>query len=339
MDRKEELQILGEKYENGEDGFPQDYEKAFNLYAQGGELGNYSCYDSMARMILDEGTAPEGYDKAFGYDCAWKALKLDSEEALEVVVRGYKNGFLSEHAEEIENIYIPLYEQEIAEEYAEYDYDDEYQGGYEVEYEVEEDDWGMDPDIDLSFQTCSECADGIVSRAQNREKEWEIADIVRKFIATAEGIKDDDYMMVRLYGLSTQIEDYIFDHPRLKVSFMEFQLELVRAIEAHGTDIQGVDRYIAEDIETLRQSIALADEGRLAEIPQTGHLRKDPVEWTKEWEEHIDEADKIAYSRLEGVPRGMGFCFSFWPERRSALRKFGIDWKDPHRMNPRVMFD
>ncbi len=258
---------------------------------------------------------------------------MDQKQELRIL------GEKSEHAEDIEDTYIPLYEQQVAEEYEGYDYDDEYSGGYEVEYEVEEDDWGMDPDIDLYFQTCSECVEGIIVRVRNREKEWEVADIVRRFISTAGKMKDDEYLTERLFELSTRIEDYIFDHPRLKASFLEFQLELVRTLEEHGTDIQGIDQYITSDIEALRHSIALADEGRLDEIPQAGHLRKDPVEWTKEWEEHIDEADRIAYSNLEDVPKGMGFCFSFWPERRSALLRFGIDWKDPHRMNPRVLFD
>ena len=52
-----------------------------------------------------------------------------------------------------------------------------------------------------------------------------------------------------------------------------------------------------------------------------------------------DEADRIAYAHLKDTPRGMGFCFAFWHERRRALKQFGISWRDPHMMNPRVMFD
>lgn len=211
--------------------------------------------------------------------------------------------------------------------------------GDEEEYEVGEDDWSMDPDIDLRFQTCSECVEGAVSRVQNREKEWEVADIVSKFISTARCLLDDGAMLLELCELSVRLEDFIFDHPRLKLSFKELQLDLVRALEARGEDAGDIPGELSSEIESLKSSIALADEGRLSEIPQSGHLRKDPVEWTKEWEEHIDEADRIAYSKMGDFPRGMGFCFGFWPERRSALLSFGIKWKDPHMMNPRVIFD
>ena len=38
-------------------------------------------------------------------------------------------------------------------------------------------------------------------------------------------------------------------------------------------------------------------------------------------------------------PRGMGFCFGYWSAKRGVLAKRGIEWRDPHQMNPRVLFD
>ena len=69
-------------------------------------------------------------------------------------------------------------------------------------------------------------------------------------------------------------------------------------------------------------------------------LKHDPVEWTARWEEVIDEVDKIVDSRLEEHPRGMGFCHACWHERAAVLsEQFGIEWRSPARMNPRVLFD
>ena len=69
------------------------------------------------------------------------------------------------------------------------------------------------------------------------------------------------------------------------------------------------------------------------------HLRHDPVESSEAWERNIYEVEKECDRKLEGEPRGMGFCFGYWSVKGNALRKRGIDWRSPHAMNPRVMFD
>ena len=69
------------------------------------------------------------------------------------------------------------------------------------------------------------------------------------------------------------------------------------------------------------------------------HLKFDPVERTPEWEEVCYEVEKECDRRLKGEPRGMGFCFVYWSVKRDVLSKYGIDWKSPSFMNPRVMFD
>ena len=69
------------------------------------------------------------------------------------------------------------------------------------------------------------------------------------------------------------------------------------------------------------------------------HLLFDPVERTPEWEKVIYEVEKACDRKLRGVPRGMGFCFEYWSVKKAELAKRGIEWKTPHQMNPRVMFD
>ena len=68
-------------------------------------------------------------------------------------------------------------------------------------------------------------------------------------------------------------------------------------------------------------------------------LKFDPVERTQKWEEIYPEVEAECDRRLEGEPRGMGFCFGYWAVRHDILLRYGIDWQSPHRMNPRVMFD
>ena len=69
------------------------------------------------------------------------------------------------------------------------------------------------------------------------------------------------------------------------------------------------------------------------------HLKFDPVERSERWEEIIYDVEKECDRLLKGEPRGMGFCFSYWATKSSVLQKYGISWRSPSSMNPRVMFD
>lgn len=127
--------FLGDYYENGRYGFEEDYGNAWLWYSRGAVLHNPFCFEALARMILDDGTAPGSYDEEYGYECAYRGLLLGGEDLLEVVVRGYRNGFLTRHAAMIESKWLPGYEQGID------GYDDghEYLYDGEPEREIEED--------------------------------------------------------------------------------------------------------------------------------------------------------------------------------------------------------
>jgi TPR repeat protein len=118
-------------YEAGECGFPQDYAEAWRWYSVGANLHSASCYEGLARMVLDDHTAPERYDAAYGYECAYKALML-SGNTLETVVQGYHKGFLDSHRPAIEQTYLPRYEQMMKEQLErEQDIDDAYDDSHE----------------------------------------------------------------------------------------------------------------------------------------------------------------------------------------------------------------
>ena len=120
-------------YENGTCGFSQDYVEAWRWYSAGANLRESSCYAALARMVLDDHTAPKEYDEAYAYECAYRALMLGGD-TLATVVQGYHSGFLGSHASAIEQTYLPRYEQEMKEqldreqEIDEYDDDHEYLG-------------------------------------------------------------------------------------------------------------------------------------------------------------------------------------------------------------------
>lgn len=334
--------LLGSYYEDGMYGLEQDYGKAWQLYSEGAVKRSAYGYESLSRMILEDGTAPEKFDEEFGYECAYRAYILGAD-TLETLIRGYKNGFLSDHAAVIEEFYLPRYEQELENE----DCD---------EPEIEEDDWNWfdDPDIvvpeyqssqtssenlDELLKTCIECVKQAKEAMEEYNSPWQVAEFARKYADAAEILKGYEHILNTLYSLNEKMLEQIFDHPRLKLRILRIQLDVLIYIEAVNGHELGITEDISDEIDELSKCIALADEGRLAEIPQTGHLKRDPVEWTARWEQVIDEADRIAYENLRDVPRGMGWCFGFWSERKAALKKFGIDWRSPHLMNPGVLFD
>jgi len=49
--------------------------------------------------------------------------------------------------------------------------------------------------------------------------------------------------------------------------------------------------------------------------------------------------ERRLYEKLKNQPRGMGFCFEYWSAKRDLLAEYGIEWRSPGVMNPRVMFD
>lgn len=132
--------------------------------------------------------------------------------------------------------------------------------------------------------------------------------------------------------LLCRMVEYVEDRytPRLCIAIREYAADLF------GED---GDEDNEEALEQLRDYINL-------EMPMDDYclkhsrmLRFDPVERTEEWENVIYDVMKECDRRLEGESPRMGFCFSHWSTMRTVLEEYGISWRDPHLMNPGVMFD
>lgn len=92
--------------------------------------------------------------------------------------------------------------------------------------------------------------------------------------------------------------------------------------------------------DALLKFITVDEMIKIRENPQEGTLKKDRIEYTRRWEnvyyDVIDELDE----HFADTPRHMGFCFAYWQAMEELLaRKYRILWRNPHLMNPRVMFD
>lgn len=74
--------------------------------------------------------------------------------------------------------------------------------------------------------------------------------------------------------------------------------------------------------------------------PKIGRLRRDPVEYTREWEDICYDVEAELEARFCNAPRQRGLCYRIWNAKRELLKdKYGIDWKSPAQMNSRVKFD
>lgn len=69
-------------------------------------------------------------------------------------------------------------------------------------------------------------------------------------------------------------------------------------------------------------------------------LKHDSIEDSPKYKAVIKDVEKELEELLKDKPRGTGFCHIYWYEKRRILKeKYGINWKSPAIMNPRVRFD
>jgi hypothetical protein len=196
-----------------------------------------------------------------------------------------------------------------------------------------------------SLESYQEICCGCVLLSEENLREmhryWEITELAKTFLRFATYLEGFDHMLDKLYEPVRRMIDCVFDHPRLRLHLLRLQLVVIQRIgNLHGHELSAEEDVVAE-IARYEHNIALADAGRFNEIDNKSRsgLKHDPIEWSRAYEEVIDEVSREADAALASHPRGMGFCFADWYHREQALSARGIAWKNPHIMNPRVMFD
>lgn len=193
--------------------------------------------------------------------------------------------------------------------------------------------------LESYYKQCVEDCDKAQKILQEMEDPSSIADMTREVIVLGRHLGQFEHMLPKAYQVTKRMAEYVYEHPRLLLELKQVELEILEYAEAIQGREMGITEDLRDDIWKLKANIKAADEGRWDDIDDGKMLKSDPVEWTKEYEDVIDEVDREAYANLTDSPRGMGFCFGYWAEKRNALEKRGIEWMSPSVMNPRVMFD
>ena len=170
---------------------------------------------------------------------------------------------------------------------------------------------------------------------------WKNAALCREIVKYMPAIIEFEDKRVIAGNVCHRASEALYNHPRLKLRLMELERHAIIGLsDDRAEDLEmGIDPLNAE-ITRYTLNIMAADQKRFDDIENDGYLRKDPIEWTAEYEDAIAEAEEKAHAELADTPRGMGFCFAYWPTLRSILaRDYGIDWHSPAEMNPGVRFD
>ena len=142
-------------------------------------------------------------------------------------------------------------------------------------------------------------------------------------------------------------------HSRLMMKLYALQYDLIKqlptpnelALKDTAEELVALAQLTQCDTwyEPLREEIVnLLGEAQIKEIennPYTGTLKEDPVVYSQEYEDVIDQVSEEIERRMEGKPRGMGSCYEYWSIKSELLAERGIEWKSPSAMNPGVMFD
>lgn len=187
------------------------------------------------------------------------------------------------------------------------------------------------------------CADALLCDEYPKDQgpQWRNAELCREIARYMPSIIELGDRCAMAENVLAYATDNLWDHPRLKLRLLNMQRD---AVIAQGGDRaedaeMGIDE-LSREITILELNILAADQERWDDIVETGHLRRDPVEWSADYEDAISEAQAKAEHRLADTPRGMGFCFAWWHELADILlTDYGITWRSPSQMNPRVMFD
>lgn len=321
---------LAEIYHDGKYGIEKDMDKAWKYLEMAARQDDEDAYERMWAMVEDGDIKGDEETKDW---LALKGARCGSELLTKEVVKAYKAGRLQAYTNEITEYYLPLYPNEEPSKAA-----DE-----KVSVSVSTDErpplQATGEALENYWKTCVQYCEQAEHILQEQDDPSPIAAMANEVIIYGKWLGQFEHMLGKAYAVTKRMAECIYEHPRLLLRLKEVEMEILDYIQAVEQHDLGIADDLREEIEELKANIRAADEGRWNDIKTGRMLKSDPVEWTAEYEAVIDEADHEAYAHLQNESRGMGFCFAYWHEKAAALARRGIEWRNPHILNPRVMFD
>ena len=199
------------------------------------------------------------------------------------------------------------------------------------------------------------CNSMLAEAYYRNNRSWRIAALAQHTIDMLTGAIVDDKETIDMIVAAIDRMCYtLHNHPRMsmKLYSMQYEFEKNRTVPNEDTLKEAAEKIISlatlTDCDTwyapMKEEFAeLLGTEMVREIennPYTGHLKVDPVEYTEAFENAIDAVEEEVAARMNYEPYGMGMCFEIWSIKKAILaEKYGIEWRSPSQMNPRVMFD
>ena len=199
------------------------------------------------------------------------------------------------------------------------------------------------------------CNSMLAEAYYRNNRSWSIAPLAQHTIDMLTGaIVDDEETIDMIVAAIDRMCYVLHSHPRIQMRLysMQYAFEKDRKIPNEDTLKEAAEKIITfatlTDCDTWyeplkEEFVELLGSDMVREIennPYTGHLKVDPVEYTEAYENAIDAVEEEVAARMNNEPYGMGMCFEIWSIKKEILSsKYGIEWRTPSQMNPRVMFD
>lgn len=116
----------------------------------------------------------------------------------------------------------------------------------------------------------------------------------------------------------------------------DYRARIAQLRHATGLPASVCARILARDLITCYEhSLQSLVEQRQSDVP----LYYDPIEDDPRHTDAMKSVDESLEDRLAAGDHGLEFYFTWWEEKKRLLKQHGIDWLDPHDMNPNWEFD
>ena len=168
---------------------------------------------------------------------------------------------------------------------------------------------------------------------------WKNLPIAKETFELFKHVGDDEGPLGRAMGCEMVVKKLSeYDAPRFTLEMLRYELEQLQMAEEKSENL--TEEEVKEHIAELERFIDIEHVSYEEYKNQSSRsLDFDEIERTPLWEEINYEIEAETDKLLGDEPRGMGFCFGYWSAKQGVLAKHGIEWRDPHQMNPRVLFD
>ena len=183
--------------------------------------------------------------------------------------------------------------------------------------------------------------DALLAKAyMHDQRSWLIAPLAQHAYDMMLGVSTDDEeslktMIAVIDRLCSVINS---DHPRLLMKLYAMQYSFEKQRNEPNTDAL---KDTAEQLVSLATLSACDTWYAPLKEEIEALLGKDAViEYSEEYEAVIDKVEEEVGNKMGNQPYAMGMCFEIWHIKQTILaEKYGIEWRTPSQMNPRVMFD